>query len=576
MYKLVISDDEGKTTVVPLVRDEITIGRKEGNIIRLTERNVSRRHALLQRDGASFVVHDLRSYNGVRVNGRRMESELALKSGDTIAIGDYLLALQLESSEQVGAGIAVSDAPVAPPRLVMLTQPAPGAEFAISEGSSRVGRAEDLDIWVNHRSISREHAQITREGDRFKIEDLGSANGIRHNGRDVSVCDLRSGDVLELGQVRMRFVGEGESYVLDPPNLEQLNDSEYDDASRVPLFVAAGILLVALTVGAAIAALGGGGSPPTSRPIEEPLQSDRTLEGVGSILRDSKRKVSRSDSAPSRSDPATRRPSKQVPGQESRSPETNQALSILRSRCSEALAASELDVAEDAAAEALAIAANDRGALECQSRVRAHRVFDRALELARTDVDAAFATMLGIPEDSALRQHPKSLALAGDYAQRHMRRGRQVRASRSWLALRREAQSVLTADVSFSGSVTEGDRVQAQLWERRARREVGVLARQAESQDPPPNSPAVSQIPVRSEESAMERARSCLLRSDHQCVIRTLKGRTGASELALLVATYRQVGDTQRMRQAMQRYLSLYPRTDTATQYRGILERLRN
>ena len=42
MYKLIIEDDEGKTTVVPLIRDEITIGRKEGNTIRLTERNVSR------------------------------------------------------------------------------------------------------------------------------------------------------------------------------------------------------------------------------------------------------------------------------------------------------------------------------------------------------------------------------------------------------------------------------------------------------------------------------------------------------------------------------------------------------
>ena len=35
MVKLIIEDDEGKTTVVPLIRDEITIGRKEGNTIRL-------------------------------------------------------------------------------------------------------------------------------------------------------------------------------------------------------------------------------------------------------------------------------------------------------------------------------------------------------------------------------------------------------------------------------------------------------------------------------------------------------------------------------------------------------------
>ena len=39
MFKLVIQDDEGKTTVVPLIRDEITIGRKEGNTIRLTVEN---------------------------------------------------------------------------------------------------------------------------------------------------------------------------------------------------------------------------------------------------------------------------------------------------------------------------------------------------------------------------------------------------------------------------------------------------------------------------------------------------------------------------------------------------------
>ena len=47
MWKLAIEDDEGKQTVVPLTRDEYTIGRKDGNTIRLTERNVSREHARL-------------------------------------------------------------------------------------------------------------------------------------------------------------------------------------------------------------------------------------------------------------------------------------------------------------------------------------------------------------------------------------------------------------------------------------------------------------------------------------------------------------------------------------------------
>src|SRR5687768_5989510 len=107
MFKLVISDDEGKTTVVPLVRDEITIGRKEGNTIRLTERNVSRRHAKLKKANGAFLVEDLASYNGVKVNGRRIDRESHLKAGDQISIGDYLLALQVDAQTDTATGPAM-------------------------------------------------------------------------------------------------------------------------------------------------------------------------------------------------------------------------------------------------------------------------------------------------------------------------------------------------------------------------------------------------------------------------------------------------------------------------------------
>jgi ABC transport system ATP-binding/permease protein len=47
--KLVIEDDAGQRREVPLDRDEITIGRREDNVVHLPERNVSRRHARLVR-----------------------------------------------------------------------------------------------------------------------------------------------------------------------------------------------------------------------------------------------------------------------------------------------------------------------------------------------------------------------------------------------------------------------------------------------------------------------------------------------------------------------------------------------
>jgi pSer/pThr/pTyr-binding forkhead associated (FHA) protein len=101
MFKLVISDDEGKTTSVPLGRDEITIGRKEGNTIRLTDRNVSRRHARLQKQNGHYLLHDLGSYNGIVINGARLVDAQPLKSGDQILIGDYKLAILEENTSQV-------------------------------------------------------------------------------------------------------------------------------------------------------------------------------------------------------------------------------------------------------------------------------------------------------------------------------------------------------------------------------------------------------------------------------------------------------------------------------------------
>ena len=93
MVKLQIKDEAGKTTTVPLVRDEITIGRKEGNTIRLTERNVSRTHARFLKKGDEIHLEDLSRY-GTRVNGERITASRRIGAGDVVAIGDYQLSLE--------------------------------------------------------------------------------------------------------------------------------------------------------------------------------------------------------------------------------------------------------------------------------------------------------------------------------------------------------------------------------------------------------------------------------------------------------------------------------------------------
>jgi hypothetical protein len=107
-------------------------------------------------------------------------------------------------------------APVTPARLVVLTTELAGNEFNLDRASLVIGRTNENDVVLNHRSISRHHAKIVQDRDHFTIVDLQSANGVRVNGEDYERIELHAGDVVELGHVRIRFVGPAEHYVFDP------------------------------------------------------------------------------------------------------------------------------------------------------------------------------------------------------------------------------------------------------------------------------------------------------------------------------------------------------------------------
>lgn len=342
VFKLIIEDDEGKTTVVPLNRDDVTIGRMEGNTIRLMERNVSRRHARLSRTNGAVYIDDLNSFNGVKINGERIDRRIEIKEGDLLEIGDYHLALQSEELRDDGSlpdtappaahatmpmraqapGAAIASAPtvqqevppdlrrtearehgterdmpppgaargaaagldgpdplVAPParpsslppfpsggvtspsglaaptvpdtslqtiksgdvglagptvrdagrglepvtdypRIVCVSTEYAGRDFPLSRPEVVIGRVEDNDVIIEHRSVSRNHAKIVLKNGVHKIIDLESANGILVNGEEYAITDLRRGDLIELGHVRFRYLPAGERFV---PTAEELS-----------------------------------------------------------------------------------------------------------------------------------------------------------------------------------------------------------------------------------------------------------------------------------------------------------------------------------------------------------------
>lgn len=266
MWKLSIEDDQGQQTVVNLVRDEYSIGRGEENTIRLTERNISRRHALLVRERDQWFLEDLQSYNGAFVNGVRIGGRQELAHGDLVQLGDYRIELMdeaLATREQGHRRMPTDpflrrDSLIGQPdRFVMLIGPTQGAEFPLDGERMVIGRGDECDICINHASVSRVHAEVRRLGNgRYELVDKGSANGVRVNGADLERALLDARDVIELGDVVLKFIPAGDIFRADGEDSKRYTLAAFNapggrDTSRLDprvVAAAAGVVLLALAL----------------------------------------------------------------------------------------------------------------------------------------------------------------------------------------------------------------------------------------------------------------------------------------------------------------------------------------
>lgn len=80
--------------------------------------------------------------------------------------------------------------------------------FPLEQDALIVGRATDCGVCVPHRSLSRHHARLTRHEGRFTITDLESKNGVLVNGERAERRELRDGDLVQLGDVMLRYVDD--------------------------------------------------------------------------------------------------------------------------------------------------------------------------------------------------------------------------------------------------------------------------------------------------------------------------------------------------------------------------------
>ena len=87
-------------------------------------------------------------------------------------------------------------------RLNIVDGPMEGRSFEIKKDVTLIGRANENDIEINDRKISRRHIKITKKDHKFFIKDLGSYNGLKVDGTPVrshEEIELRDGIDYSIG-----------------------------------------------------------------------------------------------------------------------------------------------------------------------------------------------------------------------------------------------------------------------------------------------------------------------------------------------------------------------------------------
>jgi serine/threonine protein kinase len=92
-------------------------------------------------------------------------------------------------------------------RALLLQVGAGGAEFQLA-GPTVIGRGSDAGVRFKDSRVSKAHAVVEPIGERWRVRDLGSRNGVQVNGASVDEALLSNGDEIGVGAFILKFVAD--------------------------------------------------------------------------------------------------------------------------------------------------------------------------------------------------------------------------------------------------------------------------------------------------------------------------------------------------------------------------------
>lgn len=114
---------------------------------------------------------------------------------------EVLLTVGLSSDDVA----TISALPAGSALLVMRPGPLAGERFLLDHDRVTTGRSTHADIFLDDVTVSRKHAELSREDGTWTIRDIGSLNGTYVNRNRIEMAALTSGDEVQIGKFRMTF-----------------------------------------------------------------------------------------------------------------------------------------------------------------------------------------------------------------------------------------------------------------------------------------------------------------------------------------------------------------------------------
>ncbi len=105
-------------------------------------------------------------------------------------------------------------------RLKVVQGPDKGVVFVLTGARITLGRGEENDVMFSDLKSSRKHAEMMVDpAGGWAVRDLGSSNGIVHNGTVTRAATLKSGDTLAIGETVFEFIAgsAGTRTMMAPP-----------------------------------------------------------------------------------------------------------------------------------------------------------------------------------------------------------------------------------------------------------------------------------------------------------------------------------------------------------------------